>query len=506
MQVATEQQEFFGWLFVFIYIIVILFFVIRGALKTKSIEDYALGNLKFSPLSVALSFAAATTSAATFIINPGFVALYGLSAFVSYGLVYPFSAIVSFILLSKAFRKFGSTVKAGTMAQWVGIKYNSKFLEIYFAFLSLLLITFIVLILVGISQVFSKLLNVDVIYVLTFSVVFIFGYMMFGGANSMVYTNSIQAFVMIITSVIMLSSGIEFFLEGNFSEKLSAIDSNLLSLTNPNSPLFRDFFEIGICQIIVGLAIICQPHILTKSLLLKSDKDTNKYLLYGSIVQFLFFLVVFTGFYARISFPELKINNIPLKMDEIIPTYIVIKFNVFISILLVFGVVSAGISTLEGLIQSLSTTITVDLIKKNLKITEKISTLLINKIVILMIAIISWYFAYDQIINPKLSVAIFAQVGVFGYFASNFIPILFGIFLKNPNKIAVTISSIVAIIIHFWIFYIGYFPFLSKYMFDLDGNPLVVRNPGISAAVSIFTSTVLGFLLQYLFLKQKIKE
>lgn len=499
MNVASESQVIYGWGFVVLYILVIMYFVVRGALKTKNMDDYAVGNLSFHPITVALSFAAATTSAATFIINPGFIALYGLSAFLSFGIAYPITAILSFIILTKGFQKFGSTVKAGTMAQWVGKKYNSKFLEIFFGILSLLLITFIVLILVGLSQVFSKLLNLDVFYVLTFIVIFIFGYMMFGGANSMVYTNTIQAIIMIITAIIMLTSGWEYFVNGNFWSKLKEIDPFLVQTTNPNSPLFRDYFEIFFCQFVVGVAILCQPHILTKSLLLKSENDINKYIIYGVLVVSLFFLVVFTGFYARLTFPDLTINGQKLKMDEIIPTYIVVKFNVLVTILLVFGVVSAGISTLEGLIQSLSTTITVDLIKRIIPEERGINLLLINKIVIVFIALISWFLSYDQIKNPKLSVAIFAQAGVYAYFAANFIPVLFGTFLNNPNRIAVILSSVIAIIIHFWIFYIGKFPFITKYMFDSNGNHLIVRNPGIAAAMAILISTMVGVIIQLYF-------
>ena len=81
-------------------------------------------------------------------------------------------------------------------------------------------------------------------------VVFVFGYMMFGGANSMVYTNAIQATLMIVVAVILLGSGYEHFSGGvhHFLDKLAGIDPNLTTLTNPQSPLFRDYFEIFFLQ------------------------------------------------------------------------------------------------------------------------------------------------------------------------------------------------------------------------------------------------------------------
>ena len=66
---------------------------IRGARKTKSLSDYALGSKGFSPWSVGLALAASMTSAATFIINPGIIGYYGISAFLAYAIVLPIAAL-----------------------------------------------------------------------------------------------------------------------------------------------------------------------------------------------------------------------------------------------------------------------------------------------------------------------------------------------------------------------------------------------------------------------------
>ena len=492
MDIASKELVTAGWILVLVYSAVILFFVVRGARKTKDISDYAVGNIKFSPVAVGLSLAASMTSAATFIINPGFIAYYGISAFLSYGIFLPVAAIASLIFLSKRFRKHGSSVKALTMAQWMGTRYQSKGYALFFAFLSLLLITFIVLICVGLTKVLSKTLNVDELTILIGIVVFIFGYMMFGGANSMVYTNTVQAIIMLVVAFILLGSGYEHFSNGinNFLNKLASIDPKLVQTTNESSFLFRDYFEIIVAQMVVGVAIVCQPHIITKSLLLKSDSDVNKYLLTAAVVQMIFFLVVFTGLYARIEFPDLMINGAPLKLDGVISAYVVKKFTVYFGLIVVMGLISAGISTLEGLIQSISTTVTTDIIKplfgKFLSKDEKknsSSLILINKIVIAVIGIVSIYLSYDQLINPKLSVGIFAQNGVYAYFSAAFVPILFGMFFKNVSKISVVSASIVAVIVHFSFFY-GQI----KVPFSVATG----ENPGVAAAMAILSSVLVG--------------
>lgn len=497
MGLASSELITAGWILIAVYVAVTLFFVIRGALKVKTMNDYAVGNVNFPPWTVGFALAASMTSAATFVINPGLVATYGISAFISYGLVYPAAAMISLVVLTIGFRKFGSSVRAGTLAQWMGKKYESKGFALYFAILSLLLLTFIVLIAVGLTKVISKTLDVPELYVLIATIVFIFGYMMFGGANSMVYTNTVQAIIMLFVAFIMIGSGYAYFQDGvtGFIDKLGSIDGKLTQLYNESSFLFRDFFEIFIAQIVIGAAIVCQPHIITKSLLIKDPKGVKSYLISGVIAQGIFFLVVFVGLYARLQFPELKAGDVALKTDGIIPAYVVSVFPVFISLFVVLGLISAGISTLEGLIQSLSSTITQDLIKPYItdKFVKKELTdramIIINRSVIGILGIVAVLMTYDQLVNPKLSVAIFAQNGVYAYFSAAFVPIIFGMFMKDVNKTAVIISSVIAVAVHFTMYY-------GK--LTVPFTVATGENPGVAAAVAILISILSGLILQKL--------
>ncbi|NTW26082.1 MAG: sodium:solute symporter [Lentimicrobium sp.] len=496
---------------------IILFFVIRGALRIKNISDYAIGNIVFSPTTVALSLAASMTSAATFVINPGFIANYGISGIISYGIVLPLAAVISLAILTKSFRKYGQSVKALTLAQWIGERYKSRNYALFMGFLALLLITFIVLIAVAITQVLSKALNADPYIVLIATVVFIFGYMMFGGANSMVYTNTIQAIIMIIVAVILLTSGYEHFSEGigQFMRKLAAIDPALTKATNPASLLFRDFYEIIFAQAIVGIAIVVQPHIITKSLLLKKESDVNKYLFVAIATELLFFSIVITGLYARITFPDLTAGGVTLKNDTIIPTYVMQIFSdgnlaVVIGLIVVLGLLSAGISTLEGLIQSVSTTITSDIIKPLtgnwLKTDKAIITL--NRIVIILIGIVTIWLSWQQIAKPKLSVGIFAQNGVYAYFASAFVPVIFGIYYQKMKASVALAGSAIAFSVHFIVYYLMpyfvnshnmTFGFFTRY---LEGP---VRNPAIACSTAVVISTI-AVLIMILIDKSKTEK
>ncbi len=485
-----------------LYAALILFFVVRGALRTTSISDYAVGSIQFSPIVVGLSLAASITSAATFIINPGFIALYGVSGIIAFAIVLPLGLFFSLVILTKSFRKYGQSVKALTMAQWIGARYGSKQFALFFAFLSLLLLTFIVLICVGMTKVMSNALNIDEMYVLFGLVAFVFGYMMFGGANSMVYTNTIQALLMLVVAFILLGSGFEHFKEGvnGFMAKLAAIDPALATATNPGSPLFRDWFEIVFCNLVVGVAIVCQPHILTKSLLLKKESDVNKYLVTGIIVEMIFFAVVIAGLYARLSFPDLTVNGQKINMDGIIPAYVVAEFPIYAGILVIMGLLSAGLSTLEGLIQSLSTTITNDIIMPLSGLSKEHQRdagrlVLINKGVIVVLAITAVLLTRQQLLHPNLSVGIFAQNGVYAFFSAAFMPVLLGVFSKNTPRIAPVAAAITAVVVHFSVYYIGITPYMQG----------IVRNPAIAATLAILSSAAVGSILLLIFRKTPVR-
>jgi sodium/pantothenate symporter len=398
-------------------------------------------------------------------------------------------------------------VNALSLASWIGKKYNSKGFSLFIAFLSVLLITFIVLILIALTKVFSSALNTNEVFTLAAIVIFVFGYMMFGGANSMVYTNAIQAGIMVIVAVILLASGYEHFKDGLgvFFDKLRAIDPVLVKSTNENSPLFRDFWEIALAQILVGVAVVCQPHIITKSLLLKKDSDVNRFLITAVVIEILFFAVVIAGLYARIQFPELTQNGVPMNTDNIIPAYVIQIFSigwvaVLVGLFVILGLISAGMSTLEGLIQSLSTSITNDIINPlfGKRIPNERNYIKINRMAIVALAVIAFIVSRHQLLYPKLSVAILAQNGVYAYFSIIFIPIVLGIFGKHTGLKAPLFASITALITHFGVYYglpfivnnellsLGYF---NKYFV---GN---VHNPAIAAASAIILSSLVGLTL-----------
>ena len=104
---------------------------------------------------------------------------------------------------------------------------------------------------------------------------------------------------------------------------------------------------------------------------------------------------------------------------------------------------------------------------------------------IIVLGVVSFLLSWEQIKNPDVSVAIFAQNGVYAYFAAAFVPVLFGTFLNNVSTRSVFIASITAIVVHFGIYYGRLTPYMQE----------PVNNPGVSAAIGIITSLVIGYII-----------
>ncbi|MEN0006984.1 MAG: hypothetical protein AAF798_22725, partial [Bacteroidota bacterium] len=202
----------FAWILFVIYLIGTSYLGWLGHKKTDGFSSFAIGKGDLSPLQVGVTLAAATASAATFIINPGFVYVDGLSAFIHLGLGVYLGFVSMLILLSFRFRRMGVDMGALTIPDWIGKRYDSKNFSLYFAFTNLLTIAFIVLLVGGISIVMQKLLGVSNVVALLITLVFVTGYVLFGGTYAHVFTNMFQGFLMIGVTAIVLWAGVQLML------------------------------------------------------------------------------------------------------------------------------------------------------------------------------------------------------------------------------------------------------------------------------------------------------
>lgn len=482
----VTSETLIPWVLFLLYVIAIAGLTWWNRRKASSMQAFAVGTRTVPPFFVGLSLAANMTSVATFVINPGLIYAYGWAGVVGYGIAAPLGIFLGLIVMSKRFRRVGDSFTVITVPQWVGQRYGDRRLTVFFALASLLQVTFLVLIVTALALVLQSVLGVPLVAALAFVVVFTFGYILLGGASVHVWSNTVQAATMIVVAGLLIASGASLFGGGlaGFFERLAAVGPHYASLTNPDSLLFRDLFEVIAANFVIGVAIIMQPHIISKALYLRSERDVNVYLATAVVVGTLFTAVLLTGLYARLTLDGI------VPPDRVIPTYIVEAFTPGVRAVIMLGVLAAGFSTLEGVALALSSIFAADFYGTLARLsgvpeeTVRGRLLRVGRLFLVALAPVTLVLAWWQAVRPSLSVAIFTQNGVYGLFAATFAPVAFGIFSRRLTAPWVLASALTALVVHFGMYY-GKFTAYHT-------NPAVPATCALAASVAV---AALGVLL-----------
>lgn len=480
----------FAWLAFGIYTVATMGLALRGMRRTKDLSGFALGNGDLGPVVTGITLAAAVASTATFVINPGFVYASGVSALLHFGVASFLGVLVGLVIFSKGFRRLGMQTKALTLPQWVGARFGHGGMRTYFAILNLLLsIAFVVLIVKGSALVMQHTLETSYVASLVIIVGFVFSYILMGGTYAHVYTNALQGGLMVLVAVLIVGSGLELFSDGvgAFFAQLAAQDPNLVEPLNPAAPLFDSAWGVLVCGFVVGVGLVAQPHILTKSLYLRSDKDVNRYLVVAGVVWLMFTLILLAGLYARVRFPGIE------RQDTVMAVYLAKSFPPLLGVLISVALLAAGMSTLDGILVSASTIAANDIFlgalgerlvpNKTFEERQKLA-LKASRYIIVAMGVVSFLVALDP---PKL-VGIFAQVGIYGLVAASIAPIAGGIFVQDLDARQVFLAAVVGPVVHF-----------AHYGIVVWGQGQVL-NPAISATSGVLCS--LGLLAALTWLRR----
>jgi len=428
-----------------------------------------------NPILVGVAMAASIASSATFLINPGFVYTHGLSALLHYGVAAYAGIAVALILLCKGFRGIGEKHQAITIPHWIYSRYQSRGLSLFFALINMLSITFVVLILVGSAILCASLFGISTKISLVLILLFVFSYVLMGGAYAHAYTNGFQGVLMALIALFLFFSGLKYF-DGGFMAGLNSISPDFASAFNPSSTLYHDFFSVLVSSFLITFALMMQPHILTKALYLKEEKDVNRFLITSLTVGAIFTLMLFVGLFARLK--GLEVGS----QDKVVAAYIAEEFGgtawgkmvqAFISVALL----AAGMSTLDGILVALSAMVVNDIYLPFRKTRDgEKKGLILSRYVLVGVGLAAFALAW----NPPLLVGIFAQKGVYGLAAASAAPITLGVLMRR--RIPAWIMGVAAAI--------GLLGHLGLNLF-VPG----MENPAVSASWALITSFTVALCL-----------
>ncbi|PRQ96793.1 sodium/pantothenate symporter [Borreliella burgdorferi] len=433
------------------------------------LNKYFLANRNINFIVMALLFSSSYISASSFISGPSAVYKYGLSFILLATIQIPTTLIV-FIIVGQRLNRESKKINAINIIDYIRYRYESDVLALMSGFVLIFFSMFLISAqLIGGAKLIEVFWGIDYVVGLTFFAFLVFIYVFFGGFKAVAYTDLIQGFLMLVSSVILFSKMLDLGggINNLFKTATSSLDKSLLLPSNADlKPQYIISFWI-----LIGIGILGQPQIINNFIAFK-DENAIKFSLPIStfIISFLIVLMHLIGFFAIILFPDLNQN------DKVVLNVALKVLNPFSCFMFFIGLLSAIMSTVDSNLLLITSVLikSIFIYKEDLKEDVKIGrVIMISNIFFILIILIFSLFPPNFLF--------FINIFAFGALEVSFFPIIvFGLYLNFVSKIAAFASMFLGLIFYLSILFFG----LNIWFF----HPVFP-----SFFVSIFTFLVVNF-------------
>ncbi len=356
-----------SWMFLVVYIGLMIAVGLYARGRIVHADDFATARRSYGPTFLAFAFAASTASGATFLGGPALAYEWGFAALWS-SLLYPigvyFGVMVCMRLIATAGNRFGNR----SIPEYLGDRYQSDGIRVLVSLLSLVLFFYLAGQLVSGLVMFKILLGLSAGWALAITTLVLLAYVVLGGAHADILTDGMQGLMMLclaalVIALFIMGAGIEGGLSGLVTN-LADQDPNLVRPLNPDSPIYRSWwslFAILIAHIPLGLL----PHLGNKLWALNDTGGQKKFVRLAFAFGLTMAMITLAGLLARALLGEALYapgNNpnaaLPMLFIELFPAWLVALIGV--------AVLSAILSTADGLVVSSSQIIANDLYRRTL--------------------------------------------------------------------------------------------------------------------------------------------
>src|SRR5699024_2020300 len=449
---------------------------------------FAISGAKLGPYTLGLSLAATLFSAATFMGYPGYSYAWGYSnlwLFLSLSIAAP----LGIITISKFIHKRNAIQKSLSLPDWLGDFYNSDFLRVGSGLIMLFNLFYIAAQFSAGAQIFESMLGLSYSGGLVLIAAIVVVYVFAGGSYADVYTDAVQAIMMVLTGIFVFVSGIYFFGDGsiskafnNITESLAEQDTDLVAILNPESNYYAVSAVVGL--MIIQFAFAAQPQLFNKVLSLEKERDLRKMIIVYIIASLSSLLVLFGGFYARIAVPGIEDADIALL------EYVTWGLPALLAAFVAVVILAAALSTTDGLFVVMSTVFANDIFKKVLvkrgiiKVEdEKVDKIALN--ISLVDVIVVGVLASLLVLYPPPFLGDLMWIGISGVSAGTLGPIMYAIISKKKaSPRAAEFSMIIGLTAYLIIIFTG-----------IESSPLAAG--GWATLIGIAAMWILAYTIKY---------
>ncbi|WP_238134255.1 sodium:solute symporter family protein [Calderihabitans maritimus] len=458
--------------------------------KTVTEEDYAVARSSYPWWVLALAYVATTASGSTFMGIPGMAYKMGFKA-LYYPMIYPIGIYLGSTLLARRTKKMGDRLGSLSIPDYLGDYYQSNLIRVMAAVLGIFLIYYIMAQLVAAGQMFTVVLGLEYKYAIWFAGGLVALYMAMGGSHSDILTDAVQGFLMLLIVILII---VLFFTGypvggGGASAVNAALPDNMQWTvhTDPNNPIFYAWWTIFLL-FIAHIPFTCLPHLGNKFFALRGTGATKQFNVAASILGLIMGAMVFAGLLGK----AMGLGDIP--PDQVVPQLFTKLMPPWLGGLLSIAILSAIVSTTDGLFMAVSQLFANDLYRKTyVPLAGKDpnspevnrNALLIGRIGVVVVGVV----AILMVRKPPALLSILLWVGIGGIVSAFAGPMFLAAFWHRATRAGAIWGMIVSFAFYFWI-HLG--PKLGLYegIFPWNKNPFAAAGVGaiISVAVTYIVS------------------
>lgn len=428
-----------------VYMLVILSIGFFIGTRVRSSSDYAIGSRKIPGWAASLSERATGESAWALLGLPGAAYAIGFSElWTAIGCV--MGIILAWLFISNKLRKESEIYNVNSYSEYFSKKFGNlgKIIQL----LSSCIISFFFFFYVGAqfiggSKTLFQMFNLNLTIGIIILFVTIVPYTIYGGFCSVVYTDVIQALIMIFTLIIGPIVGI-IYISTNTNVFANSITEAILmsgpqhySLTGFVGGMSSGFFIISSLSWMFGY-LGGMPQLSVRFMSIKNDKEAKK----AKIIGILWTIIAYIGalLLGWIGIAIFGPNNITDR-ELVMPAVIMTIFPSVLAAILLTGAFAAIISTANSLLILSSTEITETFKYSWLKYL-KISELSLSRLITTVLSILALIFAIFSQEKLIYNIVKYVWAGIGSTFS---VVMILSLYWKRYTGIAALITIIVGI-------------------------------------------------------------
>ncbi|WP_371371752.1 sodium:solute symporter [Sporomusa aerivorans] len=421
-----------------VYLVLTVFLGYLGFRHTKSAKDYMIAGGNVHPVLMALAYGATFISTSAIVGFGGVAAVYGMSLLWLTACNIFVGIFVAFVFYGVRTRQLASELEVKSFPEFLGARFCSPFIRKFAAgVISLAMPLYAAAVMIGGARYMEEALEMSYGSAVILFAVIVFSYVFFGGLRGVIYTDAMQAVIMLIGMVALMI--LTYSALGGVTAahaKLSALQhlvpaplaakghQGWTAMPALGSELW--WFVISTLILGVGIGVLAQPQLAVRFMTVASSKDLYKGLTVGGLFILLIPGVAYTvGALSNVYFMEQSgqlalaataVGGAAANVDKIIPLYITQAMPEWLKYLFLFTLLSAAMSTLSGQFHIIATSVSYDL-NPNRDASDK-KTLLIARLGTLFGLALTILLAFQL----PLGVIAIATALFFGMCTSAFLP------------------------------------------------------------------------------------